>query len=231
MAVRSALFDVKAAIEESKWTAIGALFAFLGSPQASTQTPESNAGMQSITGSIAKIFGNFSSKIDATILLIDTTRPEDDTAVRQAVTNICWPVVSFGAMYGKVASVVGLDPVGGLEWIPRLLELKELGLDERWAAATCYLAGMEIAINKALDGMNLTGEQNEDFTKKFGRLTVALKDKGKPLTGLSKQFPQAFWRLRNDIIHAGYCPASDELELIIKWVREMMKSLGALSGG
>ncbi len=99
-------------------------------------------------------------------------------------------------------------------------------LNEGWAAATCYLAAMEIAINKAMGDSKLSADENGDFSKRFNRLLKIQAEKGKPLTGLSKQLPQAFWKLRNDVIHGGYRPTPEELELIIRWVQEMTQSLG-----
>ncbi len=124
IAIRSALIDLKASVHESKWTAFGAAIALLGSQNASAD-PTINKGFQAIAATIVKLFDDFSSKLDAAVLMVDALET-DDTKIRQTLTDVCWPVTSFGIMYGKLASILNLDPIGGLGWISRLVENKSL---------------------------------------------------------------------------------------------------------
>jgi hypothetical protein len=224
VAVRSSLVDLRAVVEGSKWTALGVLM-MLATSDFIKDNLAFKQSLQEGSSEILKLFDNFGAKVIATTLILDSPDTQNETKIRQAIVDTCWPIINLGVVYEKLCGVLKIDPVGGLGWIARLIEEKDLGLNERWAAANCYLAAMEIAINKTLTKLEQDEDPNEEFSKKYNRLLKTLTAKGSPLTGLSKQLPHAFWRLRNEVTHAGYAPSREELELIIRWVAEMVQSL------
>jgi hypothetical protein len=137
--------------------------------------------------------------------------------------------MDFGMMFEKLAMGINIDPIGGLGWISNLLETNKLSLDERWAAATCYLTAMEIAVNRAVKQLKVADSPNDEFGSRYNKVLEVMKERGKPLTGLKKQLPQVFWKLRNDVIHTGYSPTAQELEMVTLWVKEMLHSLAEVN--
>ena len=159
--------------------------------------------------------------------MIDKATPEEDSKIREAVTNLYWPYIDFSILFGKISHVLDIDPIGGLGWILRLLKLPSLSLDENWAIATCYLAAMEITVNRVSKAEGLGDDPREEFQDKFSRVLSILGKKGKHVTGLQRLLPQAFWKLRNDVIHAGYSPSAQEIEILLPWVTNTIKTLTA----
>ena len=115
-----------------------------------------------------------------------------------------------------------LLPLTGIAQIGELVSTKPFGLDENWAVANCYLSAMEIAINKRLKEEGIKSDEKE-FTNKFKTILNVLENKGVKISELEKEFPSAFWKLRNQVIHAGYTPTEEELDLIITWVKKILK--------
>jgi len=85
---------------------------------------------------------------------------------------------------------------------------------------------MEIVVNKARSVLNLDVKTDrKDFTDRFKELTVALEAKGVSLSSLERQLPGPFWRIRNDVIHGGYSPDEQELELVVTWVKRLVTAI------
>jgi hypothetical protein len=220
--IRLTLLDLKAAVEAGKWTAAGAILALssLGQLGATDQPSKEQIGTQ-----IGQFFSGLTKAIDNVISTVDNSRPSDENTIRQAVTALYWPYVDFGILFGKINIVLDLDPMGGLAWISRLVAIDSLSLDERWATATCYLTALEIAVNRAVKSLGIDASEIEEFHDKFSKVLVILGKKGRPVTGLSRMLPPAFWKLRNDVVHTGYSPTAQEMEIIIPWVREAIKAV------
>jgi len=100
--------------------------------------------------------------------------------------------------------------------------MKPAGLDENWAAANCYLSAMEIVVNKKLREEGIETEAR-DFANKFKDLLRALENRGVRVSGLEKELPPLFWRLRHEVVHAGYSPTQEDLDLVILWVKKVIR--------
>lgn len=69
------------------------------------------------------------------------------------------------------------------------------------------------------------GPDKKDFAEKFKALATALEAKGLSLSSLEKQLPGPFWRIRNDVVHGGYSPDEQELELVVTWVKRLVTAV------
>jgi len=94
---------------------------------------------------------------------------------------------------------------------------------ENWSIAVCYLTAMEIAVKNKLKELGLmpTGE----FKKDYEKLLANLKDKGIEVSELEKQLPKILWNIRNKVIHEGYSPSYEELEIITKYIEKLLALL------
>jgi len=94
---------------------------------------------------------------------------------------------------------------------------------ENWSIAVCYLTAMEIAVKNKLKELGLmpTGE----FKKDYEKLLANLKDKGIEVSELEKQLPKIFWDIRNKVVHEGYSPSFEELEIITKYIEKLLALL------
>lgn len=228
MYVRSALVDLKLGVEGGKWTTLGALLT-MGGPLMENADAAAKTSFTQSSSLILKFFEGVSAKVVSAISAVDSSGSGDDAKIRQIITDLYMPFMEFGIMFEKLAMGINIDPIGGLGWVSRMLETNKLSLDERWAAATCYLTAMEIAVNRAVKQLKVADNPNDEFGSRYNKVLEVMKERGKPLTGLKKQLPQAFWKLRNEVIHTGYSPTVQELEMVTHWVREMLHSLAEVN--
>ena len=114
---------------------------------------------------------------------------------------------------------------------------------ENWSIAVCYLTAMEIAVKNKLKELGLmpTGECEKDavknnlkeqeqkptrgFKKYYEDLLKNLKGKGIDVSELEKQLPKIFWDIRNKVVHEGYSPSFEELEIITKYIEKLLALL------
>jgi len=119
--------------------------------------------------------------------------------------------------------------VSGYAKIYEFVAGKPMGLDEKWVAAAAYLSSIEILVNKKRQELGISKNNNEEkrlnFYIKFEELVQKIESNGTKLSGVIKHLPKTFWQLRIDVIHYGYVPALDEMELIINWSAKILKAL------
>jgi len=114
---------------------------------------------------------------------------------------------------------------------------------ENWSIAVCYLTAMEIVVKNKLKELGLmpTGEFKKDavenkpkeqeqeptrgFKKHYEDLLKYLKNKGIEVSELEKQLPKTFWDIRNKVVHEGYSPSFEELEIITKYIEKLLALL------
>ena len=114
---------------------------------------------------------------------------------------------------------------------------------ENWSIAVCYLTAMEIVVKNKLKELGLmpTGEFKKDavenkpkeqeqeptrgFKKHYEDLLKYLKNKGIEVSELEKQLPKIFWDIRNKVVHEGYSPSFEELEIITKYIEKLLALL------
>lgn len=170
---------------------------------------------QAINNKLSSLISN----VDSAIYQLDTPSYYNDEAIRKTIANLS---ISLDSFFTALSDSLSL-PQTGISRIAELVAMKPVGLDENWATAICYLSSMEIVVNKKRQELQL-GNEKKDFVEKFRELLKASENRGIKLSELEKELPQAFWKIRHKVVHAGYCPKRDELELIIDWVKKVIKS-------
>lgn len=119
--------------------------------------------------------------------------------------------------------------ITGISKITELVGEKVAGLDESWAAATCYLCAMDIAINKKRKELGLIENEKSDkgrpFDEKFDELLGVLDIREAEINRVVKQLPKDFWRIRTDVVHHGYLPTQEELDLICNWSKRIINTI------
>lgn len=111
--------------------------------------------------------------------------------------------------------------------IMQFISTKPMGLDEKWLAAACHLSAFDIMINKKREQLKIAktpeDEKKIDFYKKFDEVIQKLESKKGEMSKIVTQLPKVFWQIRVQVIHYGYVPSQEELDLIINWSNGIMK--------
>lgn len=120
-----------------------------------------------------------------------------------------------------------------------LRDYSPAGFTENWAVAVVHLTAVEIAMNMRRQSLRRKGAPVDDFKvilvggqrvsvpKKFHeRLEETfhwmMVYEGVQVEGLLRILPEPFWKLRNRVVHSGYSPRDDELELVVTWSRKLV---------
>ena len=111
--------------------------------------------------------------------------------------------------------------ITGLSKIAELVGEQPGGLDENWATASCYLSAMEIVTNKKRKELELKDDKKK-FNEKFKELLKKLEEQGTKISEVERQLQTTFWNIRHKVIHAGYSPTQEELELITNWSKKII---------
>ncbi len=101
--------------------------------------------------------------------------------------------------------------------------MSELGLSVNWAVGALALTLIEIVVNKKLKELGLDTEGS--FDKKVRRISEFARKFGVNVPDL---LARPFYDARSKVIHWGVEPTSEELELIISYLRSLMMSLKKL---
>lgn len=94
---------------------------------------------------------------------------------------------------------------------------------ENWAIAACYLSALEIVVNKKLEDLGLSLDAG--FKEKYRKLLEELKNREIEVSELERKLPEIFWDIRHRVIHSGYPPSIDELDLITTYIGRVLKTL------
>lgn len=105
------------------------------------------------------------------------------------------------------------------------------GLNDIWACAACYLASLEVAVNKGYNKLKQK-DQNSDkeksFKYKLDKITKYLKQRGVVITKIEKNLVSIFYDYRNKVLHGGYIPNDDEFEYIKKIIPKFIEDMKIL---
>jgi len=164
------------------------------------------------------------STVNATLMLLDHAKDLPGDYFREKVGSIIIP---------KLSSLLASIEAGFKEPLHEVVKISKLlgianrwGMSERWAVATCYLTALEIIVNKKLKELGVQHEQlGSTFKDRFRQLVQALSNKGISIGELEKRLPEAFWELRNKVIHGGYEPNEDELSTIVEWTIKIIEAI------
>lgn len=94
-------------------------------------------------------------------------------------------------------------------------------LNDIWACAACYLATLEISVNKACKQLNIKGK---GFKEKLTKLTNQMKEKGTDIDKIEKEFTVKLYDFRNEILHGGYIPDDEGFNYILKIVPKFVQN-------
>lgn len=166
------------------------------------------------------------SSVTSAVYSIDNPQHYDDTRIRSSLGELVVSTETWLTVLDKEIFAPQSKALGAYTRLGELIGAKPAGLDENWLVANSYLGAMEIVVNKARSVLNLDVKTDrKDFTDRFKELTVALEAKGVSLSSLERQLPGPFWRIRNDVIHGGYSPDEQELELVVTWVKRLVTAI------
>jgi len=166
---------------------------------------------------------SFTDAIDMTMEVCSQNEYSDD--------KITYIISKF---YGSVKSLLSsiellFDIPSGLQYLVSLIE--KYKFDNNWIVAVAYLAAMEVAVNRKLKelGVSVKSKDSKDhFNNRVDALLKELEKRGVQLGELEKLLPDDFWRLRNEVVHGGYTPSDEELQIIVTAVSNFLEKIGAL---
>lgn len=122
-----------------------------------------------------------------------------------------------------------LNKISALSRIRELIGSNILKLDENWAIATCYLSAIDIVINNKRKEFGLIQDGNiekkKNFDQRFDELIKAMDSDNIQISKVIKQLPKSFWKIRTDVIHYGYSPSFEELEIILEGSKNIINEL------
>lgn len=97
-----------------------------------------------------------------------------------------------------------------------------LELNDRWACAACYLASLEISVNKACNQLNIKGKK---FKEKLTNLTNQMKEDGVNIDTIEREFTFKLYDFRSRILHGGYIPDEEGFNYILKIVPGFIQNI------
>lgn len=171
---------------------------------------------------IRDAFKTMPFEYDTSSLISQLDHPElyDDKRVKDSLTSY---VESLEVELARIEEKLGIKH--GLSQIAEVITSFPYFTQE-WAVAMCYLSAMEITLNKKLPELGLT--MNGAFKERYEKGLQELKKKKVEVSMLEKQLPKLFWDMRNRVVHQGYAPNKDELDLMTKYVTKALKLLYGL---
>lgn len=167
------------------------------------------------------------SEISLVISMLDSPEHYKDKEVKESISHL---VESLEAELNTLE--VKLDLKQGVSKVSKFLTTFPQ-FTENWAVAICYLTAMEIMVKNKLKELRLDAEEFKDnevkgFKDNYEKLLEKLKEKDIQVSELEKQLPKIFWDIRNRVVHEGYSPASNELEVITTYVEKILRLLVSL---
>jgi len=160
---------------------------------------------------------------------LDNPQYHDDTKIKNSIYDIVGNLeLAARICDSKVFAPLG-NPTDSVSKIAMFVARKQFGLDDKWALAACYLSAIDIVVNKKRGELGLVKYPEKDgsisFNDRFDQLVKAIESKHGELNTINKQLPKSFWKIRTDVIHYGYAPSQDELNLIVDWSQKIIDSL------
>jgi hypothetical protein len=96
---------------------------------------------------------------------------------------------------------------------------------QNWVVATCYLSALEIALNKKINALQIAIGEEGKFKTKYDKVLQEIQKQGIQIPEMDKELPKLFWDIRHKVIHEGYSPTDEELNLITKYSMRILKLL------
>jgi len=102
------------------------------------------------------------------------------------------------------------------------------GLNDKWACAACYLASLEVAVNKACKEWNIKVKdvtRTDEFKKKLDAITQIMKQKGLEIIKIEKDIVSRLYDYRNRVLHGGYIPNDKEFAYIVEIIPKFIQNI------
>ena len=102
------------------------------------------------------------------------------------------------------------------------------GLNDKWACAACYLASLEVAVNKACKEWNIKvkdATRTDEFKKKLDAITQIMKQKGLEIIKIEKDIVSRLYDYRNRVLHGGYIPNDEEFAYIVEIIPKFIQNI------
>lgn len=179
-------------------------------------------GSQAGKENIERGFDSRISNISSAIYSIDTPQYYDDTTIRRNLSDLVITTDTFLTVLNQEIFSRLSQSLSTFSQLGELVGTRPMGLDDNWLVANSYLSAMEIVVNKKRKELGLEKEEKKDFGERLRELFITLEEKGERISELGKQLPQAFWKIRNQVVHKGYSPDQEELELVVSWVKRII---------
>ncbi len=100
--------------------------------------------------------------------------------------------------------------------------LRLASLNDRWACAACYLAALEIVVNKVCKAWNIRADS---FEKKLEKVVRELRKRDENLSKVEKKLIKTIYDLRGKILHSGYIPNDEEYERIVADIPDFIEKV------
>lgn len=159
---------------------------------------------------------------DARSILPEPSTLSDINDVRYAVNQLVnfATAKAFPVFFKLIGALSSLPQQPSIPLFPIL---SEWGLSMNWAIAASALTLMEVIVNRKYDELEISKEGS--FRDRYERLN---SEAGKKNVELPNLLTDAFWRIRNKVIHAGEEPSYEEVKLIIDYLNVLSRSLKRL---
>ncbi len=95
-------------------------------------------------------------------------------------------------------------------------------LNDRWACAACYLASLEISVNKACNQLNIKGKK---FKEKVTNLTNQMKENDVNIDKIEREFTVKLYDFRSKVLHGGYIPDDEGFNYILRIVPKFIQNI------
>jgi len=153
------------------------------------------------------------------IYMLESQRASEneEIEIRSSIAKLCRDLD-----FKTTVLEIFLGPKWALQLISELIS-EFPSFTESRAVAVVYLSAMEIAVKRALMVRGM--EVKERFEENVEKLIDALRSKDEEVKRLKELLPPVFWEIRNRVMHEGYSPSNEELEMIVKYVKRFMRKI------
>jgi len=175
---------------------------------------------------VLKVYEKLGHSLADYAKMIDDRLTELDSDIRNKVFQLITGL-TVEINYFEIYMIALNQAISPFAKILEFIAEKPLGLDEKWVAAVCYLSAFDILVNRKRKELGIAkkpeDEKKLDFYTRFDALVKELESRSGELSKIVKQMPKLFWPIRVDVIHYGYVPSQEELDLILNWSQNIMK--------
>jgi len=106
------------------------------------------------------------------------------------------------------------------------LLIGKYGVSANWIVAVVYLTMIEVAVNTTIEELKIDAEGR--FKERVKAVLKEFETRGTQFGELEKALLSILWELRNKVVHAGYVPNDEELQIIVSAVDTFLEKITRL---